>query len=287
MNDPLANLLARSFGDQLAGAVQPRLPARFEPVMPLGSEAAELPVRVGDQVTPGSPPVRVNDHVTPELPPVRVGDQVTPGSPPMRVDLSQAPLASAIAPVERRQVPPLPVAPPPAWGQPPTIGSEMRRPSMPPDAPERIWPDLSAREANGERTAPAGRADSVNPRGLPAPASAVDSPRLADVAAAPPALPPAPVVSFQPDSTLDTLHEPVAPDILSPSTPAPVRPREPAAPPREPAAPPHPPRITVTIGRVEVRAVPPPSPPARPRPPSPAPKLSLDEYLRRREGGTR
>lgn len=261
MNDPLANLLARSFGE-LARAVQPRLPARFELVASFGGEVA--------------------------VPPMQVGDQAAPGSPPVRVEPSPAPLASAIPPVERRQVLPLPLAPLPAWGQPPTTCSELRRPSAPPPAaPERISPDLGVSEAHSERTAPASLADFVEPRGLPASASAVNPPRLPDVAAASPAVPPAPVVSFQPDSALDTIHEPVAPDILPPSTPAPVMPREPGAPPREPAAPTHPPRITVTIGRVEVRAVPPPPPSSRPRPQPPAPRLSLDEYLRRREGGTR
>lgn len=280
MNDPLANLLARSFGE-LAGAVQPRLPARFELVASFGGEVAVPPMQVGDQAASGSPPVQVDDRVTLGSPPAQVGDQAAPGSPPVRVEPSPAPLASAIPPVERRQVLPLPLAPLPAWGQPPTTCSELRRPSAPlPAAPERSSPDLGVSEAHSERTAPASLADFVEPRGLPASASAVNPPRLPDVAAASPAVPPAPVVSFQPDSALDTIHEPVAPDILPPSTPAPVMPRE-------PVAPMHPPRITVTIGRVEVRAVPPPPPSSRPRPQPPAPRLSLDEYLRRREGGTR
>ncbi|GIV90711.1 MAG: hypothetical protein KatS3mg055_3229 [Chloroflexus sp.] len=272
MNDPLANLLVRSFADQLPDAVQPRLPARFEPVTPFGGEVA--------------------------VPPVQVGDQVTPGAPPVRVEPSPVPLASVIPPVERRQVPPLPVAPLPAWGPPPTTGSELRRPSMPPPAaPERISPDLGVSEANSEHTALAGLAGFVDPRGLPAPANAVHPPRLPDVAAASPAS----AISFQPASASDPPCEPVArqtdrPTYRTPASasdpprepvaPAPVMPREPVTPPREPAAPPHPPRITVNIGRVEVRAVSSP-PPSRPRSQPPAPKLGLDEYLRRREGGTR
>lgn len=48
------------------------------------------------------------------------------------------------------------------------------------------------------------------------------------------------------------------------------------------------PIISVTIGRIEVRAVPPPPPPA-PRPPSPSARkgLSLQEYLRQRSGDRR
>jgi len=49
-----------------------------------------------------------------------------------------------------------------------------------------------------------------------------------------------------------------------------------------------PPRINVTIGRIEVRAVPPPqpAPPHKPKP-MPEPKISLDEYLRSFNRGSR
>jgi hypothetical protein len=45
------------------------------------------------------------------------------------------------------------------------------------------------------------------------------------------------------------------------------------------------PTIRVTIGRIEVRAVSPPAPPPR-RTKQPAPEMSLDDYLRARDGGT-
>jgi hypothetical protein len=45
------------------------------------------------------------------------------------------------------------------------------------------------------------------------------------------------------------------------------------------------PTIRVTIGRIEVRAVSPPEPPPR-RTKQPTPKMSLDDYLRSRNGGT-
>jgi len=51
------------------------------------------------------------------------------------------------------------------------------------------------------------------------------------------------------------------------------------APPAEPAAP----VIRVTIGRVDVRAVSAPAPPPRRQAPT-GPKLSLEEYLRSRNG---
>lgn len=49
-----------------------------------------------------------------------------------------------------------------------------------------------------------------------------------------------------------------------------------------------PPIVQVTIGRIEVRAVTPSAPPAPRAPARPqGPALSLDEYLRRRNGGGR
>jgi hypothetical protein len=45
--------------------------------------------------------------------------------------------------------------------------------------------------------------------------------------------------------------------------------------------------VRVTIGRVEVKAPPPPAPPAERKPASQAPTLSLDEYLEQRRSGRR
>jgi hypothetical protein len=60
----------------------------------------------------------------------------------------------------------------------------------------------------------------------------------------------------------------------------------PAAPDWKRAAAPDPPAptIRVTIGRVEVRAVTPTPAPSR-KPARPAPRMSLDEYLRAQNGG--
>ncbi|HEX3530697.1 MAG TPA: hypothetical protein VH988_26840 [Thermoanaerobaculia bacterium] len=44
------------------------------------------------------------------------------------------------------------------------------------------------------------------------------------------------------------------------------------------------PTIEITIGRIEVKA-PPPPPAPRPRPARPGPRVSLNEYLRRRREG--
>jgi hypothetical protein len=55
--------------------------------------------------------------------------------------------------------------------------------------------------------------------------------------------------------------------------------------PAEPTEPTEPPVIKVTIGRIEVRAVTPPAPIPQQRVKQPSPVLSLDEYLRLRNGG--
>lgn len=55
-----------------------------------------------------------------------------------------------------------------------------------------------------------------------------------------------------------------------------------------PKSPPSPPTIRVTIGRIDVRAIMAPSPPPpRTELPKPGPDLTLDEYLRQRNGGRR
>jgi hypothetical protein len=45
------------------------------------------------------------------------------------------------------------------------------------------------------------------------------------------------------------------------------------------------PTVHVTIGRIEVRATPPPVPPPKQR--TTPPVMSLDDYLRQRDGGRR
>jgi hypothetical protein len=90
--------------------------------------------------------------------------------------------------------------------------------------------------------------------------------------------------------------EPTPVETPRPATPATVvvQPHVTPAPRAEPAGPalagraatPKPaPTIQVTIGRIEVRAVPPPAPPPKQR--SAPPVMSLDDYLRQRDGGRR
>ena len=47
------------------------------------------------------------------------------------------------------------------------------------------------------------------------------------------------------------------------------------------------PTIKITIGRVDVRAIMPAAPAPRPAPARPSPALSLEDYLKQREGGRR
>jgi len=92
----------------------------------------------------------------------------------------------------------------------------------------------------------------------------------------------------------DSDSEPLSRGVLQPPKPAAsaearpfteVRPAtaQPSAPREERAQTQTPPTIEVTIGRIEVRAVTPPAPPPRQR--REPPRMSLDDYLRARDGG--
>jgi len=69
-----------------------------------------------------------------------------------------------------------------------------------------------------------------------------------------------------------------APETVAPLGPERLAPRQ-----EESGAP----VIRVTIGRVDVRAVLPPEPASKAAPLRPAPRLSLDDYLKRQNGGAR
>jgi hypothetical protein len=95
---------------------------------------------------------------------------------------------------------------------------------------------------------------------------------------------------LEPKAALDRSAPPDAPLTVAPRTIRPQPngklergPREPDVPAQEPPAP----TIRVNIGRIEVRAImPPPTPPARREMPArSSPTLSLDDYLKQRNGG--
>ena len=87
--------------------------------------------------------------------------------------------------------------------------------------------------------------------------------------------------AFERETTRELLRERIRQLAPVPPPPAPIVRRDDAHVAAAPAAPP----VEVTIGRVEVRVRPPAAEPSRTRvlPAEPAPALSLDEYLRRRE----
>ncbi|HEY5676906.1 MAG TPA: hypothetical protein VIR81_08975, partial [Myxococcales bacterium] len=93
-------------------------------------------------------------------------------------------------------------------------------------------------------------------------------------------------VEVHPDGTMTGQPSPRQPGVaLAAPSPLPQR-REPAAPRRAPAPAEPGPTVQVTIGRVEVRAVPPAAPsPAPVRRTGPA--ISLEDYLHRRDRGPR
>jgi len=218
-------------------------------------------------------------------------------------------------PAERRE-PPRPVSPAPeveaAPPEPPR--AEPAAPSPPPPAPV-VRPAAEAPPAEPPPIVPPARVEPSTPPAPPPRAPVV--PPAAEAPPAPPT-PPAPPPSAAPaePATAATPRAPAPPP--APPTPAPVvarvvgdeprASREEVRPPRRdgaavepvigaqvqlgaPPAPiavpraPGPPSVEVSIGRVEVRAVFAP-PEAEPAPPPAAPTVSLDDYLRARDGGS-
>jgi hypothetical protein len=270
MNDPLANLLAYSFGDGLAEAVQPRLPARFEPVVLPGGERESFA-----QVSGETGEIPVSEQVVfPEIP-SSLPPTVSPQSviaPPFD-DMTSHRQADT-QPVQR--LTPTVDGIPSAWGQPPTAYP------LHPDATTSAGLTTSAREVASDKPETAGIPTGVVPEERQ------------------------PVFVRRHTDRVGQISEEVVPDKLKSRSGSPDIQREAASIP-ELTDPPvaarvrssptvqeqgvpnhvhHAPRITIRIGRVEVRAIPVTSPPPATRSRLPTPALSLDEYLRRRDGGT-
>lgn len=260
MNDPLANLLARSFGSELTDSVQPRLPSRFEvPVAPDHAYEAVLP----DQL-PGMP-----DSALPPMP------LVVPAIPPPITSSAPGATTPATSPVHRDEtlLPPqhllaLPTIDgvPAAWGQSPTGVTPQKNVPSQGQTESVLRADPTITDNHPLHPAQAAwlladvAGESVHHVVPGEPASAVG--RSAT-------LPP------QGEARSERL-EPVMPCIPAASAET------------GPLPTPRPPCISITIGRIEVRAVPPVTiPSAQPRSRLPRPALTLDEYLRRRDGGKR
>ena len=175
--------------------------------------------------------------------------------------------AGHIRPTARRQpVPPEPVP----VAQDRRHPSDGKQPARPPvSAPDRVReaapPDAFRQDGDLQNAGPyMGHAQS----GFIAPEA---SPSLAEIdrhqAVKEPSVgPAAPAVRQQPGFSFEAQQ----PETDRPLTRRVVSEREPA--------------IRVMIGRIEVRAITPPPTP-RPRPTPPSPKVSLDDYLRARDGG--
>lgn len=290
MSNYINNLIAKS--QNAAEVVRPRLPSIFEPpsleartafVDPQPAEAVAPPAAAGEAITARSPDARlVESSATAEK---RSGpslgiDQPAPQAPTF--DSAGAEVASPawrgiqrLAVIsERAGTEPLGEPAPPvikAAGDMPFS----RRPVIPFKAET---PFAEARTRAGDQadeSAAPPQTASVTPNHRPAQAPAAPPSIEADGAATSPvAASPARIV----------VHPRVTRRDENLST------RESGGPARrgagfQPDEPPPAPTINVTIGRIEVKALPPAA--ARPRQPQPAaaPLLSLDEYLRKRDAG--
>lgn len=283
MNSFLQHLIERS----TAGPepIRPRLASPFEPLF---------------QVKTGEP----------LLPAAELEEEPRPRA------AAQAPAARALeAPRVPAPQPPIREAerPAPARVVPQVEPNLHRRTTEQASEGERIARPPAARttqqEDRAERPRPTSRVE-PKPAPLPAPETAArhgrePEQRPGSVAAAPVA-PPQQQSQVQPQQRAHAGHEPerprtaaVEPNVRSrreefeatrlageivPTTAPPAAPLPPPA--RPPVAEPPPaPRVQVSIGRVEVRAVftPPAAAPSRPRP---GPAMSLDDYLKQRDGGS-
>ncbi len=275
MNDPLANLLAYSFGYGLADVIQPRLPARFEPVgLPEGVRASSTQVSGETSEIPVSEQV-VFPEIPSSLPPTVSPQSViaTPFNDMTSHRQTDAQPAQRLTPTVDGM--------PSAWGQAPTddvsYPHEMRSAEL----------TVPVREVVPDRSEGAG---------LPAEVVPVEHPpvftrrRVAELDQEVDGKGVRTHVSASGDVMSDGRDEFAIttgpPDSMVPQIPS-LPGANQAVTPRHPHDPHPPSRITISIGRVEVRAIPATSPPGAPRSRShgPTPALSLNEYLRRRDGG--
>jgi hypothetical protein len=274
MSDYLSNLAARSLGQ--ADVVRPRPVPLFAPPPRV---AGWPPVEQAEDLEPVDREQRPADP----RPPVfqAAASQAEPQATPRPTVSSLAPpigWSPLVLPTDRATPPAADVAAPPSWA-----GEPQRRPALEPASErvivERLIAPAPALAVTHAETGPIEKVVEriVTPAVHPAPATSVPA-----HVTAPPRSAPAPVVVTPPPRSAP------APVIVKPRVaPAPAALASAQAPTQpEPATPEPAPIIQVTIGRIEVRATPPPSQPARGARPA-GPALSLDEYLRSRSGGSR
>lgn len=297
--------------------VAPRLPSLFEPTTAYLAAESEADVEVVAVEPPAPAPARrISAMPQPETPDddgVGPRDPVEePSSPdrphtedrPSRWPETRSPTSDGAAPgalpvsrarAERRPEPAGEIGRP---GSPVSVASPA--PTGPAGAPDRSEVAAASTTAGtpvvsrppSDDLPPARRRQPgpqrhVPPRGVPS------RPELRSGAADRP-MPPRGEAVAEPVEGRDRLPAAPAPEQAAPvlAAPSPVRSPIPLPPPGPPASEdrsPEPapgPSVSVTIGRIDIRAI--TDPPAAPRPPErSAPRLGLEEYLRQRSGGRR
>lgn len=261
MSDYLANLAARSV--HAASTVQPRLASRFETSFAAARLTPEDGVGLKTEVAV--------ERRTPPVPPPAPGPASRP-RPSATTDSQPPPPRTPLA-SERIADEPAPTTDPP--GALPAVPVARARPAAAASR-DSEWPDVPTRGDPGSRRS-AAHAAVVDAR---APRVANEPPAVAEAASERPRLLPerARSTSAAPRESGPRLTPRVTPPAMTPRSAAEQQEQGPAATPT----------IRVTIGRVEVRAVVQPAPdPPRAAPARSGSILSLDEYLKQRNGGRR
>jgi hypothetical protein len=281
MSDYLGRLAARTIAthDALPAGeiVRPRMLSAFEPpdaaIEPIDARDRDAFAQAQDAVA-GVGPLPAAPHLPPALDRQHPAEQTRPQAPPGSSALQGA-MRPGLSATRQSRLPDQSDPPEPSPHARPPIRAEAVG-AMGADLPEPTPSRLDARHTSADAL--------TAPRIVPAP----PTPTIAS----PPALAPT-ADAAMPESTRPLTRaeaptaqaaDPVAalPSLRAASA-SPIAPQFPAA----ALQPPAPPTIRVTIGRIEVRAI---TPPARPAPRATSerrgPALSLDGYLKRRNGGT-
>lgn len=277
MNSFLQHLVERSVSGA-AEPLRPRLPGRFESLTTAEPRAVEplLPEHeLVEEARPWRAPPPVQADQETESPraasrPGRPADKEPPAPPPVALEVDQQPPRQPVGErsgegEQKAHVRRVYQGKREAEPKPPARVDARSVSELPPD-----------RRSEGERELERAPVPAESPR-VATPQPTHRSRRVDDPAALEG---PAITVASEPQPRreepeirrpADVLVPPVAPPVLQPARRSAVE---------QPPAP----RVQVSIGRVEVRAVfaPPPAAPPRPRP---APAMSLDDYLKQRDGG--
>jgi hypothetical protein len=278
MADFFSNLLLRSQAAASGMILQPRLPALFEP--PAGAEEFHTPparVEPEERITTVKQTPTPAASPSPEPPPAAQATGRPQTAPPPGPDRSlPAAVSNATNPLLLEPRPaPAPAGETPA---PARVSIRLQRETVFSAGPAPKTEPLPAPVENGS-TPRAGNSPENAPRATgrvlkardetppPEPASRIQPPPEAPIFPKIERIKPAATATFQPASQTVFTPQP---------GPAPRRRTEPTPPSSETV-------VQVHIGRIDVRAAPPPAAPQPAQTPRPRPNLSLEEYLRQRE----